>query len=145
MSFIQDIRNLEHHQVLLGGFVFAATLAPGFLIIFHFKPELVETYDFLKIVLLSTALTVPLLLVNHMWISLIRLFPPQGGAFVGSLVLACVLTMGLFLNCLITAYFRGSTFKHFLIHLLSVAVATNLVIGAAWWLRQRRKSAPRRD
>lgn len=48
MSYIQDMKSLEHQHYLLAGLFFAATLAPGFLIIFHFRPELVERYDFLS-------------------------------------------------------------------------------------------------
>lgn len=142
MSFVQDMRNLEHHQVLLGGFVFAATLAPGFLTIFHFKPDLVEKYDFFKIVLFSMALTVPVLLLNQMWLTLIRLFPPKGNEFVGSLAIASIFTMGLFLSSLVIAYLEGFPFKRFLLHLVSTAVTTNLVIGAAWWLKGLRGKTP---
>lgn len=64
MSWPSDIRKLEYKHIWLCISVFLGTIAVGFLIIFHFKPELVEKYDIFKLLVLSLALTLPLLLIN---------------------------------------------------------------------------------
>jgi hypothetical protein len=64
MSWPSDILKLEYKHIWLCISVFLGTIAAGFLIVFHFKPELVEKYDIFKLLVLSLALTLPLLLIN---------------------------------------------------------------------------------
>ena len=49
---------------MFGIAVFLGSVAAGFLIIFQFKPELVERYDIFKLVIFSCALTLPLVSLN---------------------------------------------------------------------------------
>jgi hypothetical protein len=55
---------LEYKDVSRYTSAFLGTIAAGFLIIFHFKPELIEKYDGFKLVVLSLILTLPLLALN---------------------------------------------------------------------------------
>jgi hypothetical protein len=67
MSVFSDLlesRKLEYKHIWLFISAFLGTIAPGMLIIFHFKPEIMEKYDILKVVCLSLALTLPILIVN---------------------------------------------------------------------------------
>ena len=43
---------------------FLGTVAPGFLIIFYFLPAIAESYDFLKLLIFSISLSLPLIAMN---------------------------------------------------------------------------------
>jgi hypothetical protein len=64
MGILSEIKGLEYKQgmTLVTGFL--GLVASGFLIIFQFRPELIEKYDILKIVFLSLSLTLPLAIIN---------------------------------------------------------------------------------
>jgi hypothetical protein len=64
MTLVGDLKALRGKDVLfyIGGFL--ATMAPGFLTVFYFRPDLLASYDTFKLVLLSLSLTVPVLALN---------------------------------------------------------------------------------
>jgi multisubunit Na+/H+ antiporter MnhC subunit len=64
MSWPSEMLKLEYKHIWLCVLIFLCTIAAGFLVVFHFKPELVEKYDIFKLVVLSLALTLPLLSIN---------------------------------------------------------------------------------
>src|SRR5437899_1055002 len=67
MDWLFSFLKLEHkhyNPVMFGISIFLGTVAAGFLIIFQFKPELVERYDVLKLFIFSCALTLPLVSIN---------------------------------------------------------------------------------
>ena len=64
MGFLSEIRGLDYKLSTLYVSAFFGTVASGFLIIFQFRPELIEKYDDFKLIFLSLALTMPLGLVN---------------------------------------------------------------------------------
>jgi len=66
MSLISDIRKLKGDDITMGILGFLGVVAPGFLTIYHFHPELIEKYDALKIIIFSASLTVPVLFLNSM-------------------------------------------------------------------------------
>jgi hypothetical protein len=70
MSLLSEIKGLEYKQGLLFATAFFGMVASGFLIVFQFRPELIEKYDILKIVFLSLALTMPLVTINVIQITL---------------------------------------------------------------------------
>jgi len=53
MSLISDLQNVQRQHLMLAISLFGGTVAPGFLILLHFKPKLVAEYDFFKVVLFS--------------------------------------------------------------------------------------------
>jgi hypothetical protein len=63
-SEIREMLKLEYKQIWLVVSALGGTLCPGILTLFHFKPEIVEKDPWLAVVLLSLALTLPLLTVN---------------------------------------------------------------------------------
>lgn len=139
MSYIQDIRSLEHHHVLLGGLFFAATFAPGFLILFHFKPDLVESYDFFKLALFSLSLTLPFVLAHSFLISAIGAADESDEYdHLAAIACACVCSVIILFSSLLIAYLYDATFKIFL---LLVAVLTMFAcvgyFAAAWKQRKR--------
>jgi hypothetical protein len=67
MDWLSSFLKLEHKHykpIMFGISVFLGTVAAGFLIIFQFKPELVEKYDIFKLLVFSCALTLPLISIN---------------------------------------------------------------------------------
>lgn len=64
MSLWSDIKQASGSELAAVVGLFMATVAPGTLILFHFRPVLLERLDFLKILLVSTGLTTPLLFGN---------------------------------------------------------------------------------
>jgi hypothetical protein len=70
MGLLSEIKGLEYKQGMLFATAFFGTVASGFLIIFQFRPELIEKYDILKIIFLSLALTLPLVVVNMLNLAL---------------------------------------------------------------------------
>jgi hypothetical protein len=131
MSYIQDIKSLEHQHYLLAGLFFAATLAPGFLIIFHFKPELVEKYDFFKLLLFSMSFTVPYLLIHASQMAASGVFAGLGERDLkAGLGMACFASSHVLLVALLLTYFFGHSFKMFLIFM------------ASWLHREGRSNLP---
>jgi hypothetical protein len=63
MGLLSEIKGLEYKQGVLFVTAFFGLVAAGFLIIFQFRPELIEKYDILKIIFLSLALTLPLVVI----------------------------------------------------------------------------------
>lgn len=66
MLKIEEIRNLKHREVILAVSVFLSTLAPGFLTIQSFYPDLVKELDVLKLIILSLSITLPSVAFNAM-------------------------------------------------------------------------------
>jgi len=64
MNIFKEVKNLTAMQLVVYVFVFLAAVASGVLIIYHFKPQLFEKYDTLKVIVLSLAFTIPILMVN---------------------------------------------------------------------------------
>lgn len=115
MGYIQDLKSLEHQHYLLAGLFFAATVGPGFLIIFHFRPELIERYDFLKVALFSMSLTVPYLLVNAPHITATGMFDGEGDAgHKAALGLACFSSFYVLCIALVLAYVLEHPSRNFL-------------------------------
>ena len=61
---IEPIRNLSKWEITVFISGFLATLAPGFLILYLYKPDLLERFDNFKITIFSLALTLPLVVVD---------------------------------------------------------------------------------
>jgi len=66
MSWPSEILKLEYKNIWLCISVFLGTVAPGFLTVFQFKPDLVGQYDVFKLLIFSLALTLPLLSFNSL-------------------------------------------------------------------------------
>src|SRR5208282_103217 len=64
MGLLSEVRSLNYKLSTLYVSAFFGTVASGFLIIFKFRPELIEKYDDFKLIFLSLSLTMPLGLIN---------------------------------------------------------------------------------
>jgi hypothetical protein len=64
MSLINDVKKLEASEIALWVSGFLATISPGFLMLYLFKPELVSSLDVVKLIIFSAALGLPIFAVN---------------------------------------------------------------------------------
>jgi hypothetical protein len=64
LSILSELQNLKAQHIALYVGAFLGTVAPGFLIIYYFRPELIERYDIFKLTFFSVSMTLPLLVVN---------------------------------------------------------------------------------
>lgn len=69
MELIGDLKTLKDKAVVLGIFAVVFIILPGIAGIYLFKPELISSLDWVKLVLLSAALTAPLVVINSMAIT----------------------------------------------------------------------------
>ena len=78
MKAIEQLKALTgwHITSILGAFL--ATVAPGLLIIFMFEPSLVMQLDWIKLFVLSAAITLPVVAVNAFIVATV-------GPFIGSI------------------------------------------------------------
>jgi hypothetical protein len=64
MGLLSEFKGLEYKQGMLVATGFLGMAASGFIVIFQFRPELIEKYDIFKIIFLSLSLTMPLAILN---------------------------------------------------------------------------------
>lgn len=64
MSLVDEVRKLEPADFALAVGVFIAIVAPGFLTIYLYKPELVSSLDTFKLLVFSSAITLPVVVAN---------------------------------------------------------------------------------
>src|SRR5437879_6759127 len=68
MSWLSDLKEIDRPKIVLALMGFMATIGPGFLIIYQFKPELIEKLDIVKLIVFSCSLTLPILLFSSIMI-----------------------------------------------------------------------------
>jgi hypothetical protein len=135
MSILDDAAKLETGRILAAIGVFFVVLAPGFLTIYLFKPALIVALDTSKLVIFSSSLSLPLVVVNLLFIGYGHEraqkkdpnLPPvdRMDALGGALVLAALIVY----PSLLLAYLISLQFKGFLI---AIAVLQLLFgLGAA--------------
>jgi hypothetical protein len=119
MDWLFSFLKLEykHVWILIAGFL--GTLAPGFLILFHFRPDLVEKYDVFKLAILSLSLTLPLLLINSLITGMLFYKLPdqpktEDGKNADATKSALSLNALVIYSSLLVCYFNSSSFKHLL-------------------------------
>jgi hypothetical protein len=71
MSWISDIEKIDFPKIAKTIALFMATIAPGFLILYLFKHDLIANLDIIKLIIFSFSLTLPLLIFN--WFSVLAI------------------------------------------------------------------------
>lgn len=113
MNIISEFEKLKGKHFLMGLIGFLGTIGPGFLIIFHYRPELVERYDIGKLLVFASALTLPFLFANVMaYILLVSKIETKVSHADGLIYGALFSTFYLNLS-LAFAYFSEWGFRHF--------------------------------
>jgi hypothetical protein len=109
----------KHVWILITGFL--GTIAPGFLVLYHFKPDLFEKYDVFKLAILSLSLTLPLLIMNSVIAAMVFYKLPDDEEStaetqknVDATRAALSLNALVIYTSLLVCYFNASSFKHLL-------------------------------
>ena len=131
MTIIEQIRSLSAWNITAIISTILATIAPGFLIVYLYKPIQFEQLDSLKLFVLSISFTLPIISSNAFIMILL-------GPFVGSIGVKCNNTykhlvfwlntwtsVTLYLS-IVLAYLLDSSFQCFML----TTVIADLIIGA---------------
>lgn len=122
MSILEDIQKIRTDHVGNAILGFVAIVSPGVLCLYLFKPTLIYQFDVFKLLLISSALTMPLLTFNIFALAIIRRFE-KGGNWRDSINIlgAMLLNSLVFHSALLHAYFwEYHAFKDFVLWLFLV-------------------------
>ena len=78
---LDEIKKIKPSHVLFAIASFLSVIAPGFLIVFHFQSHLIYDLDIIKLIIFCTSLSLPLFLLNFLFISLLCVFGKKKTAF----------------------------------------------------------------
>ncbi|MBM4149125.1 MAG: hypothetical protein FJ224_08775, partial [Lentisphaerae bacterium] len=70
MTLLEQIKDLKSEDIFIASVFFLSSVAPGSLIIYHFKPQLFLDCNVFKLLILAVALTLPFSLVNYFFVQL---------------------------------------------------------------------------
>lgn len=113
MGLIDEVKSFDIKHMLNVVAAFVGIIAPGFLIIYLFRPELIISLDVAKIVLFSSSLTMPVLVANYLlvnWTILNKSSSTNGGR----LSVAMTVNMGAYCFSILITYLLALQFKGFL-------------------------------
>jgi hypothetical protein len=125
MSLISEIRELEGRHVLIGMIGFLGIVAPGFLVVYHYHPDLIEKYDVVKLSIFSAALTTPVLFANF-FITVCTSSKKDGPETKDALLLSAVGAVGMLYCGLLVAYLFHLSF----LSMAKVTASTALLYAA---------------
>lgn len=118
-ELVSQLKNLKSKEIAFAFGFFLAVLAPGFLTLYQFKPELVSNYSTVKLIIFSVAITLPVfsfnLLITGIY-STENLYSDQTLSWISS----SFITTFSFYPSIIFSYIFNLKFVHFLIPLLVI-------------------------
>lgn len=141
MDLITEMKKIKAKEILLYCTFFLSTLAPGFLLIYQYKPKLVMEYSILKLVLFSASLTLPVLFLNYIFVAaaaraahLISLADKEK-EFEVQIFVSCLVTFLSYYIVILAAYFFSLKFTIFIAIMLGlefiVVACCNLIVYLA--------------
>ncbi|MGO2147280.1 hypothetical protein [Halomonas sp.] len=101
-----QLKDLKWSQALLVIFGFLGLLAPGFLIIFLYKPELVIALDATKLILFSLALSGPVFAINLVFVRSTSKSEETMRGLVSSVVALLLTTTVLYVSLFLTYFLK---------------------------------------
>ena len=128
MDIIDQVKKLEafHFAVVILGFV--GTVSPGLLVLFLFKRELFLSLDFLKLILLSISLSLPIILCNLFLVGPISENNESKIEIRDALAMALVVSSAVFYLPLAVMYLWGFSLHTFVWTLVSLEAV--LAVGS---------------
>ncbi|OGO79785.1 MAG: hypothetical protein A2Y21_11995 [Clostridiales bacterium GWC2_40_7] len=131
MSIIEDIRNTHPSQFFYAMIGFAGVLAPGFLTLYLFKPNLIIAIDVFKLLFFSASLIIPVVLLNFFTIFFWRKRTKDSS--ISKILFSAVLTtaMVMFVS-LFVAYTFNLSFKRFFLIGVPLDVVLLLPVVLSW-------------
>lgn len=120
----KDWKEFEFNHYAVATTTILAVISPGFLCLLHFKPELVETLDTVKLLVASISLTLPLAIINFVIIAFLTRhddnFTHDVEWSFSSFVSALVLYLSLYLAYLFVLPFSQFTFSVIVFDIIAV-------------------------
>jgi hypothetical protein len=109
--------------------VFMSAVCSGFLVVFQFKPDLVIELDVLKLILLGSALTLPLFMFTT-YVSFVVARARDAG-IMGHLLMGSMLTFATIYGPLMLSYVFHLSFRAFVVMILALQALLGLIaLGA---------------
>ena len=134
MSIIEDIRKIEAHYFGVYVLLFLSIFAPGFLLLYIYKPELLASLGTVKILIFSASLSLPIAAINTFLVPISE--PNEGSKFEDSLLLGALYSfIGLYAVIFIS-YLFSLSFKQFVI---GIAIFEFILLIGVLIVRQREK------
>lgn len=131
MSILSEIKALEMKHVALFVTAFLATIAPGFLTIYSFRPELIERYNVFKLALFSFSLTLPLFVLNLAVVDFCNLGDLHDESdMAGEVFLSFLVTSGIFYVSLLLTHLLLFSFRRY-VATIAVLELTLLLVSLA--------------
>lgn len=140
MSVLDQLKNLTPWDItaVLGSFL--ATIAPGFLIIHLFNPELIIQLEVMKLFLFSAAITLPLIAINSF---VLLIFGIQFGIWSKGIVTRQHLLLCQIIWAFLTLYFAifiAYIFNCGIREFICVTALVDIVFGIVIWNLTRKLS-----
>lgn len=132
MNIADELKSLEPSHVVSIVFSFSAIIAPGYLIIYLFKPQLIASLDVFKLLVFSMSLTLPMLALNY-YVQQIVLAEIDPGPK-NRLSLALMLAMVVIYPQVLMAYIQHLSFRAFLYRVISAEIFAIIVVAVYWRL-----------
>lgn len=125
---LEEIKSLSWNQTLGAIFAFLGLIAPGFLLLYLFKPELISSLETIKVLLFSLSLCMPLFVFNLAIAFTIEKHGEEDPFHVSAIAL--YMSSVAAYVAILFSYLANLTFKQFLLAIL----ATEIIVLIAAFL-----------
>ncbi len=141
MTILNDIKSIRGNELLMFVLLFIATLGPGFLVIYQYKPDIAKEYDILKLLLFSGAITVPIFAWNTSLASIWQYASERQISISDNVYEGSIVTTVIFYPLLFAAHCRGWTFLRFACWLIGfVCVVTAVAFALVVWKARKNET-----
>lgn len=135
MSIVDDFKKLEPSDFAITFGLFVSVIAPGFLTIFLFKPELVASLDTFKLLVFSSALTLPIVALNYIAIG-VNQDASNSDRHIEAFLFSMLITCSIMYVALLISYFGMTSFK---VHLGMIAIVQLVVLVISYFVGKKAK------
>jgi len=108
--------------------MFFGTISPGLIILYHFHPTITERYDFFKLLIVASSLSLPFIVMCFIAVLMDAMAQPEPKSQVGSLPLAVLLADVLLYAGLFTAFVCHLALRTMLLLDVSVLAVYTLTV-----------------
>ena len=128
MSIVEDIKKIEGETIALYLGATIATIAPGFLTIYLYKPDLIDSLESIKLAIFSLSLGLPLFAANGFLTMLVSSIEDEVVDYANVAGTSALVTSIAFYSSLLNAYFNSCLFKEFVVCLVCVNAAVYILL-----------------
>lgn len=118
-ELVSQIKHLKSKDIAFAFGFFLAVLAPGFLTLYQFKPEVVSEYATVKLIIFSVAITLPIFAFN---LTITGMYSTENLHMDQTIpwITSSLITTFSFYSSILITYILNLKFMHFLIPLLII-------------------------